>query len=340
MNLKNQVSQLVADDRSALRDEVAELIKSDRAQTNEELSRLMSANRSETQEALAELIKSDRARTQEELSQLISTNKSETQEALAELIKSDRARTQEELAQLISTDKSETQEALAELIKSDRARTQEELAQLISSDTSGIRQQLEALIDEKNRALREEFSALLKDDLARTSKDISDLVRKYSDDGAAERESYLDRSNELGRSIQEGVRSDISAQKDELAEHMHRESVKVYKNVQASTQESINQALETGKEELRSMVETTVRGQNEALRSGIQGNMVQVLQNAFKSEAENTKNIVKDAVKEGVGANASQSIESIRKLLYVAIVLLGANLVGLVVVLLWIFMII
>lgn len=88
------------------------------------------------------------------------------------------------------------------------------------------------------------------------------------------------------------------------------------------------------------MVETTVRGQNETLRSNIQGNMVQVMQNAFKSESENQKKLVTEALQSVMGPGGAGSVEGMRKLIYFILFLLAANLVGVVVILLWIFMII
>ena len=360
VNLKNQVTELITEDRRQLRDELSDIVAIDRSGLKEDLSRMVA----ESGEVLREESAFGSAALKEEVAALkgeITAGNAAVGASVREAVDSGNAELRKEIAARNG--------AVREAIDSGNAALKEEVASLKGEITAGSASVRDAVdsgnvalnkavsdsnsalnkaisesnsalnqtIADSNEALKIALSAVIKDDMVRMSKDISDVVRRILDESHAESQSDSERSASLIRQELEGG---LDERRSAIEEHVHRECVKVYKNVQASTQEMVEKALSEHQEAITSMVETTVRGQNETLRSNIQGNMVQVMQNAFKSESENQKKLVTEALQSVMGPGGTGSVEGMRKLIYFILFLLAANLVGVVVILLWIFMII
>ncbi|MBR4174640.1 MAG: hypothetical protein IKR56_04800 [Lachnospiraceae bacterium] len=135
-----------------------------------------------------------------------------------------------------------------------------------------------------------------------------------------------------GADVKQELTEKIDRTSEELSDHVHKECVKVYKNVQA--------VLEEGLQHQKEEIDADAASREKNLRDIVDVNINTALRDNQKSENDNTKNIINDTVSSLLNTNTGEKLSTIKNMMLAIICMLGINLLGILVIILWIFQII
>ena len=135
-----------------------------------------------------------------------------------------------------------------------------------------------------------------------------------------------------GADVKQELTEKIDRTSEELSDHVHKECVKVYKNVQA--------VLEEGLQHQKEEIDADAASREKNLRDIVDVSINTALRDNQKSENDNTKNIINDTVSSLLNTNTGEKLSTIKNMMLAIICMLGINLLGILVIILWIFQII
>jgi len=135
-----------------------------------------------------------------------------------------------------------------------------------------------------------------------------------------------------GSDVKQELTEKIDRTSEELSDHVHKECVKVYKNVQA--------VLEEGLQHQKEEIDADAASREKNLRDIVDVSINTALRDNQKSENDNTKNIINDTVSSLLNTNTGEKLSTIKNMMLAIICMLGINLLGILVIILWIFQII
>ena len=261
---------------------------------------------------------------------------SDIAEAVAKRVKADQAApvSKEEIAQAVSAKLQENKETPI---------SKEEIAQIVESkiqenkETPVSKEELVSAVENVVSAKLSAMPHLSKTDIvtamtvawASNKTDIVDSVNEgfeKADIGVAK---VVDAA---GSDVKQELTEKIDRTSEELSDHVHKECVKVYKNVQA--------VLEEGLQHQKEEIDADAASREKNLRDIVDVSINTALRDNQKSESDNTKNIINDTVSSLLNTNTGEKLSTIKNMMLAIICLLGINLLGILVIILWIFQII
>ncbi len=256
--------------------------------------------------------------------------------------------------QIVPVSEEEIARILSEKIRENRIEpvSKEEIAQIVEEKVQEnkvipvSKEEIAGVVEEKIQANK--VVPVSKDEIARV---VDEKIREYKSDILAalsvaknelsdniiagfekEDAGVAGAVNASGSAVKQELTETINRSTEELSDHMHKESVKVYKNVQAVLEESFR----TQNEKMDA--DAASRDQN--LRNVLDVSINSALKDNLRDESENTKKIVNDTVSSLLNTNTGEKLSSIKGMLLALICMLGINLLGIIVILLWIFQVI
>ena len=261
---------------------------------------------------------------------------SDIAEAVAKRVQADQAApvSKEEIAQAVSAKLQENKETPI---------SKEEIAQIVESkiqenkETPVSKEELVSAVENVVSAKLSAMPHLSKTDIvtamtvawASNKTDIVDSVNEgfeKADIGVAK---VVDAA---GSDVKQELTEKIDRTSEELSDHVHKECVKVYKNVQA--------VLEEGLQHQKEEIDADAASREKNLRDIVDVSINTALRDNQKSESDNTKNIINDTVSSLLNTNTGEKLSTIKNMMLAIICLLGINLLGILVIILWIFQII